>query len=97
MNATEKNLATARGEALGAKLIAMCALQTTFMFVPPEHRERIIGQMNKFIDESLNMARPAKGDPHDELNTLMREIARNVSTDALDHLTSIVKSVPKNG
>jgi hypothetical protein len=34
MNALEKNVAVARGEALAASLLASAALQTVFMFVP---------------------------------------------------------------
>jgi hypothetical protein len=47
MNALEKNLATARGEAMAANLLAMSALQTALMVVPPEHREKLLEQMNR--------------------------------------------------
>lgn len=95
MDALQKNVAVARGEAMAAQLLAMSALQTALMIVPGTHREALLEQMNRFVDETLNMGKPAKGDPHDELNTLMREVARNTATNALDHITRLVKSVPK--
>jgi hypothetical protein len=41
MNAIEKNLAVARGEALAASLLASVALQTALLVVP--NREQILG------------------------------------------------------
>ncbi len=87
INATEKNIASARGEALAANLLAQAALQAVFMFVPPQNRADLLSKMSAFIDDTLNRAGPGAGDGQDELNTMMREIARFQTMQVLDHLT----------
>lgn len=84
MNALEKNLAAARGEALAASLLASAALQAVFMFVPPQNREELMSRLNGFVDNTLNGSGPAKGDADDEANTMMREVARFQATQHLD-------------
>ncbi len=75
MDAFQKNMAVTRGEALAAHLLAMAALQAFFTIVAD--KEHMLKAMSAMIDETLNISGPAKGDSHDELNTLMRETARN--------------------
>ena len=67
MNAMEKNLAVARGEALAAHLMASAALQAVFMVLPnlPKRLE-VLERISAFIDNTLNMSGPGKGDAHDE-------------------------------
>jgi hypothetical protein len=63
MNAFEQNLAVARGEALAAHLIASAALQAALMVLP--NRLEVLGRISAFIDDTLNISGPAKGDAHD--------------------------------
>lgn len=74
MNALEKNIAVARGEALAANLLAAAAVQTLIAIVT--NKEQTLSGIAAFIDDTLNKSGPSKGDPNDEFNTHMREIAR---------------------
>jgi hypothetical protein len=84
MNALEQDVAVARGEALAASLLASAAIQTLLAMVA--NREEFFTAMEAFIDGTLNLGGPGKGDASDELNTLMRETARD---QAMKHLDSI--------
>ena len=57
MNALEKNVAVARGEALAASLLASAALQAVFMFVPPQNRKEVYSGINAFVDDTLKSQR----------------------------------------
>jgi hypothetical protein len=46
--------------------------------------EDALAGMTAFIDDTLNLSGPGKGDAHDELNTLMRETARLQAMQTLD-------------
>ncbi|PSO25201.1 hypothetical protein [Bradyrhizobium sp. MOS002] len=95
MNALEKNIAAARGEALAASLLASAALQSVFMFVPPQDREKFISGLNAFVDHALNRAGPADANANDdEPNTLMRETARFQAMQHLDAMTQMFKGPP---
>src|SRR5215470_17175000 len=74
MNALEKNVAVARGEALAASLLASAAIQTLLAMVA--NREEFLTAIEAFIDGTLNLRGPGGGDANDEPNTLMRETAR---------------------
>lgn len=76
MNALDKNVAVARGEALASSLLASVALQTLFSIVPEDQRGKMLAGITAFIDDTLNRSGPGKGDPNDEPNTQMREAAR---------------------
>lgn len=95
MNALEKNLAVARGEAMAASLLASIALQSLFSIVPIANREQMLSRIMAFVDDSLNMSGPGKGDGHDELNTQMREVARFQAMQHLDHIKRMIDSMPK--
>ena len=82
MNALEKNIAVARGESLAANLLATAALQATLAMV--SNREEVLARMTAFIDDTLNMSGPGKGDADDEFNTRMRETARLQAMQSLD-------------
>ena len=94
MNAYEKNLASARGEAMAACLLASAALQTALLLVPNNNREALLIGITGYIDDILNQAGPGKGDAHDEPNTLMRETARFQVMQQLDALRRMIDSVP---
>lgn len=86
MNANDKNIAVARGEALAASLLASVALQSLSAGVPISNRQQMLSKIMAFVDDTLNMSGPAKGDPYDELNMQMREVAR---LQAMQHLDAI--------
>jgi hypothetical protein len=94
MNALEKNVAVARGEAVAATLLASAALQAAFMFVPPQSREEVLSRITAFVDDTLNRSGPAKGDAQDEPNTLMRETARFQAMQHLDAMARMFKGPP---
>jgi hypothetical protein len=74
MNAHEKNVAVARGEALAAILLASAALQTALAMAL--NREEIITRISAFIDDTPYLRGPGSGNANDEPNTLMCETAR---------------------
>jgi hypothetical protein len=82
MNALEKNIAVARGEALAANLLASAALQALFQAI--RDKEQTLSGIAAFIDGTLNMSGPGKGDADDEPNTQMRETARFMAMQTLD-------------
>jgi hypothetical protein len=94
MNALEKNVAVARGEALAASLLASAALQAVFMFVPPQNRQELISKISGFVDDTLNRSGPGKGDADDEANTLMRETARFQAAQHLDAMARMLQGPP---
>jgi hypothetical protein len=95
MNAFEKNLAAARGEALAAHLMASAGLQAVLMVLP--NRLEVLGRISAFMDDTLNMSGPGQGDAHDELNTEMREIARFQVTQTLQNIERSLRNPPPKG
>ena len=95
MNALEKNVAVARGEALAASLLASAALQAVFMFVQPQNREEVLSRITAFVDDTLNRSGPPNADANDdEPNTLMRETARLQAMQHLDAMMTMFKGPP---
>jgi hypothetical protein len=90
MNANEKNIVVARGEAIAAGIIASVALQTALLVVP--NREQILASIDAYIDQTLNMSGPGSGDAHDEVFTLMRETARIQATQHLDGIRGMLNA-----
>jgi hypothetical protein len=82
MDALQNNIAVARGEAIAANLLASAAIQALFAIVI--NKEQTLSGIAAFIDDSLNMSGPSKGDRNDEFNTQMREIARLRAMETLD-------------
>jgi hypothetical protein len=78
----QKNISVMRGEALAAHLLASAAIQLGLMMVP--NREDVLTGMAAFIDDTLNLSGPGKGDAHDDFNTRMRETARHQVMQTLD-------------
>ncbi len=95
MNALEKNIAVARGEAMAASLLASVALQSLFAIVPVENREQMLSRIMAFVDDTLNISGPGKGDAHDEPNTQMREVARFQAMQHLDAIKKMMDNSPK--
>lgn len=75
------------GEALAAQLVASAALQAVLMVLPS--RLEVLSRISAFVDDTLNMTGPGKGDAHDELNTQMREVARFQTTQILQKIEHI--------
>jgi len=95
MNAMERNLAVARGEALAAHLMASAALQAVLMVLP--NPLDALGRISAYLDDTLNMSGPGKGDAHDELNTQVREVARFQVMQALQHIEHTLRNPPARG
>ena len=93
MNALEKNIAVARGEAAAANLLASAAIQTLFAIIIAD-REQVLARIKAFIDDTLNQSGPAKGDPDDEFNTQMRETARFQAMQTLDAIEWRLRNPP---
>ena len=93
MNALDKNVAVARGEALASSLLASLAIQTILVMVA--NREEFLTKMETFIDVTLNLSGPGKGDTNDELNNLMRETARDQAMKHLDGIKTMLNNRPK--
>ena len=92
MNALEKNIAVARGEAMAASLLATAALQAVLAIA--SSRQQILEQISDSIDRTLNMSGPAKGDANDEPNTMMREVARFQAMQHLDAIATMIRNQP---
>lgn len=82
MDALKKNIAVARGEAMAAQLLASLAIQAVLTMTA--NREEVLERMSAFIDDTLNMSRPGKGDASDEFNSQVRETARIQAMQTLD-------------
>jgi hypothetical protein len=95
MNALEKNIAIVRGEALAAHLLASAAIQAALAIT--SNREEVFTRMSAFIDETLNMSGPGRGDAHDEFNTQMRETARFQAMQSLDAIARMFRNPPARG
>jgi hypothetical protein len=85
----------ARGEALAAHLMASATLQAVLMVLP--NPLDTLGRISSYLDDTLNMSGPGKGDAHDELNTLMREVARFQVTQTLQHIEQTLRNPPAKG
>ncbi len=89
MTPLEKQLAVIRGEALAAHVLASAAIQAALSLTA--NREEVLTAIERFIDETLNMSGPARGNPDDERNAQMRETARNQAMQTLDNITRMVR------
>jgi hypothetical protein len=93
MNATEQNLAVARGEALAAHLIASAALQAALIVLP--NPLDALSRISAYLNDTLNMSGPGKADAQfDELNTRMREVARFQVEQTLQHIEHTLRNPP---
>lgn len=85
MDALQKNIAVMRGEAMAATLLASLAIRNSLAAIA--NPEEVLAAMAAYIDDSLNMSGPAKGDPDDAFNTQVRETARLRAMNVLDDIT----------
>jgi hypothetical protein len=92
MNALEMNVAVGRGEALAAQILASLAIRLTVAMARKPNE--LLDRLSAEVDDVLNQAGPGQGDSNDELNTLMRETARNM---AMQHLDGIRRGLRGNG
>jgi len=92
MDAFQKNIAVARGEAIAAHVLASAALQMLFMMIP--NKEQALVQLSAFFDDMLNVSGPANGDADDEFNTQLRETARFHAMQALDGIGQMIRNMP---
>ena len=95
MNELEKNIAVARGEALAASFLATAALQMALLL--ESNRAELLAGISAFIDDTLNISGPGKGDANDELNTQMRETARFMAMQNLDAIARMLNNPPTRG
>lgn len=84
MDAIQKNIAVARGEAIAANLLAMAALRAILALTPTKHE--VLDLIERNIDETLNASGPGRGNADDAFNTQMRETARHMAMQQLDAL-----------
>jgi len=89
VDALQKDIAVFRGEALAANLLASAAMLSV-----SRNRDGILAMISDEIDANLNLSGPDKGDPHDELNTLMRETARLQAMQVLDMIRLKFSNLP---
>lgn len=89
MNALEKNMAVMRGEALAANLLATAAIHAALALTA--NREEVLARMSAFVDQTLNMSGPGRGDADDEHNAQMRETARYMAMQTLDSIAMYLK------
>jgi hypothetical protein len=75
--------------------MASAALQAVLLVLP--NRLEVLERISAFIDNTLNMSGPGKGDPHDEQNTQMREVARFRVTQALQNIEHTLRNPPMKG
>ena len=84
MDPLQKNIATARAEAMAANMLATAAIQLALGAYPD--KERVLKGLSAWVDVSLNQSHPNKGDANDEFNTFLRETARFMVEQALDNI-----------
>ena len=75
--------------------MASAAIQAALAITP--NREEVLDRMSAYIDETLNMSGPGRGDAHDELNTQMRETARFQAVQSLDAIERMFRNPPAKG
>jgi len=88
MDAIQKNVAVARGEAMAATLLATAALQVALGYV--KNKAELLDAIERQVNGTLNMSGPGRGDTNDEFNTQMRETARFSAIQQLDALRSMI-------
>jgi len=63
------------------------------MFAP--NKEQLLSSMTAFIEDTLNRSGPGKGDAEDEHNTQVRETARFMAMQGLDHIGWMIKQAKR--
>ena len=57
----------------------------------------VLARMSAFIDGTLNVSGPSRGERHDEFNTQMREVARFQAMQSLDSIITRLRNPPAKG
>jgi hypothetical protein len=94
MDALQKNIAVARGEAMAASLLAAAAIQLALSLI--SSREEAIRGMSAWIDDTLNSSGPGAGDRDDEFNAQIRETARFMAMQHLDGMARMFRNPPRD-
>jgi len=92
MDALEKNIAVARGEALAATVLASAAIQTALLMI--SNREEVLAKISEYTHDTLNLSGTSEGNANDEFNTQMRETARFQAMQSLDAITRMFNNPP---
>jgi hypothetical protein len=92
MNALEKNIAVARGEAIAASLLASAAIHVALSIV--SNRQELLAKISASIDDTLNLSGPGRGDADDEFDTQVRETARFMAMQHLDAIARMLNNPP---
>jgi len=92
MDALEKNIAVARGEALAATVLASAAIQTALLMI--SNREQVLTKISEYTHDTLNLSGTSGGNANDEFNTQMRETARFHAMQSLDAITRMFNNPP---
>ena len=90
MDALEKNIAVARGEALA--VLASAAIQTALLMI--SNREEVLTKISEYTHDTLNLSGTSGGNANDEFNTQMRETARFQAMQSLDAITRMFNNPP---
>lgn len=70
---------------------AKCSVTLRTVIAIVANKEETLSSITAYIDETLNMSGPGKGDPNDEFNTHMREIARVHAMQSVDAIRRLLK------
>jgi hypothetical protein len=92
MNALQKNIAVARGEAIAASLLASAAIHVALSIV--SNPKELLAKISAFIDDTLNLSGPGRGDADDEFDTQVRETARFMAMQNLDAIARMLNNPP---
>jgi hypothetical protein len=75
--------------ALAANLLATAAIHAALSITA--NREEVLARMDAFVEDTLNMSGPGRGDTNDEFHTQMRETARFMATQTLDRIARMIQ------
>ena len=92
MDALEKNIAVARGEALAATVLASAAIQTALLMI--SNREEVLTKISEYTNDTLNLSGTDEGNANDDFNTQVRETARFQAMQSLDAIRRMFNNPP---
>ncbi|MGE9010568.1 hypothetical protein ACO2JO_18440 [Leptospira interrogans] len=98
MNEVDKDklyetIATLRGETLAASVLTAATLRAVLSV--SRNPQEVLEAISGYVDSTLNISGPNKGDSEDKLNTLMRETARFQAQQHLDGIAAMLRMRPK--
>src|SRR5215510_2820038 len=92
MDALEKNIAVARGEALAATVLASAAIQTALLRI--SNREQGLTKISEYTHDTLNLSGTRGGNGNDEFNTQLLVAAGFQSMQSLAASTLMYDNPP---